>query len=125
MINRTLEERLEELTTRLNRLTLQQDDINIRVIHTRKELATLIEAIQASTATTTTTTTPVASRNESRRTVAVAGSGYYVGDRVTIINPSPGQEDQGVIIGETRDKLLKIKPSLGKYIKMLPKNVKK
>ena len=148
MSNRTLEERIEELTTRLNRLTLQQDNINIRVIYTRRELATLRDAVQANKTTTTrtrtrtpelgagyhvsehgfqasTTANPTTDRDDSRKITVVTGSGYCIGDQVQIINPSPGQEDQGVVIGETRDKLLKIKPILGRYIKRLPKNVRK
>ena len=140
----TLEERIEELTTRLNRLTLQQDNINTRVMHTTRKLAILREAVQSGTATTimtpvagigyhvgdhgfqtSTTTKSTTSRKDSRRMAVVTGSGYCIGDQVYIINPSPGQEDQGVIIGETREKFLKIKPMLGRYIKRLLKNVRK
>ena len=121
MINRTLEEKLEELNTQLNRLTLQQDEINSRVIITRTEVTRLTEEIRAQTATDAN----INRENIDRRVTAVAGSGYHVGDQVVIINPSPGQENHGRVIGETRDGLLKIKQKSGKYIKRLPKNVRR
>ena len=121
MINRTLEEKLEELNTQLNRLTLQQDETNSRVIITRTEVTRLTEEIRAQTATDAN----INRENIDRRVTAVVGSGYHVGDQVVIINPSPGQENQGRVIGETRDGLLKIKPKSGKYIKRLPKNVRR
>ena len=111
-----MEENLAELTTRLQYLTIQQDKVNIRVIHTRREVATMTTAIRDRAIETTTPPTT------SERVKAVVDSGYHVGDEVTIINPTPGQESHGVIIGETKDGLLKIKPTVGKYIKRLPKN---
>ena len=120
MIKRTLEERLADLTTKLEDLTIQQDEINERVIHIRREVATLTAAIQY-----TSTQAATATRNETNRIEAVARSGYYIEELVAIINPSRGHEHHGIIIGETRDKLLKVKPSVGKYIKRLPKNVRR
>lgn len=121
MTNKTLEERLDELTTRLNYLTIQRDEINSRVIHARREVSIITTAIRDND-----NAREAAEANIARdRVSAVAGSGYYVGDQVIIINPSPRQENHGEVIGETRDGLLKIKPTLGKYIKRLPKNVRK
>ena len=119
MINRTQEERLEELIERLNRLTVQQDSINEQVILTRREVTTITAEIRnrdRETAAATVTR---------ERVIAVAGSGYYVGDHVRILNPYRNQERHGTVIGETRDGLLKVKPLLGKYIKRLPKNVER
>ena len=119
MTNKTLEERLEELTLRLVDLTIQQDSVNNRVLQTRMEVEIITTAIRDRARETT--AAPV----RSDRVSAVTGLGYYIGDQVTITNPVPGQETHGVIIGETKDKLLEIKPPLGKYIKRLPKNVHK
>ena len=119
MINRTLEERLEELTERLNLLTIQQDSINEQVLLTRREVVTVTSALRDNVR-------EAAAADTTRgRVSAVTGSGYYIGDQVVIINPSSNQENHGVVIGETRDGLLKIKPPLGKFIKRLPKNVRK
>ena len=119
MPNKALEEKLDELTTRLNYLTIQYDNINEQVIHTRREVATITTAIRDNARETTEATT------NKERVSAVAGSGHYVGEQVVIVNPSTGQENHGVVIGETRNGLLKIKPPLGKYITRLPKNVRK
>ena len=122
MINKTLEERLEELTERLNILTLQQDSINEQVLLTRREVTTVTTAIRDNTRGTA----AAAAANITRERVsAVAGSGYYIGDHVVIINPTGNQENHGIVIGETRDGLLKVKPPLGKFIKRLPKNVRR
>ena len=119
MINKTLEERLQELNTRLNQLTIQQVNINEQVTHTRREVETINTEIRSRTRRTQGTETL-------REGVsAVAGSGYLVGDQVIIINPSPGQENHGVVSGETRDGLLRIQPPTGKCIRRLPKNVRK
>ena len=59
------------------------------------EVATLIAAIKCTPAQAATAT----------KIEAVAGSGYYIGENVAIINPSRGQEHHGIFIGETRDKL--------------------
>ena len=123
MINKTLEERLEELNTRFNRLTLLQEDVNSRLIATRAEVTTLAEEIRAQASATAAANTIRENRN--RRVTAVPGSGYHIGDQVVVINPSPGQENHDQVIGETRDGLLKVKPPLGKYIKRLPKNVRR
>ena len=119
MNNETLEERLHELTTKINYLTIKQDEVNRRVNHARRELATITTAIGDNAREATEANITI------DRVSAVVGSGYYVGDQVIIINPSPRQENHGEVIGETRDGLLKIKPTLGKYIKRLPKNVRK
>ena len=122
MINKTLEERLEELTERLNILTLQQDSINEQVLLTRREVTTVTTAIRDNTRGTA----AAAAANITRERVnTVAGSGYYIGDHVVIINPTGDQENHGIVIGETRDGLLKVKPPLGKFIKRLPKNVRR
>ena len=120
-MNKTLEERLDELTERLNFLTIQQDNINEQVTHTRREVVTITTAIRDNAREVAEAEATVTRG----RVSAVTGSGYYVGDQVVIINPSEGQENHGTVIGETRDGLLKIKPTLGKYIKRLPKNVRK
>ena len=119
MINKTLEERLEELTLRLVELTIQQDSVNNSVLQTRREVEIINTAIRTRTRET------VAAPVRSERVAAVIGSGYYIGDRVTILNPVQGQETHGVVIGETKDRLLKVKPLSGKYIKRLPKNVRR
>ena len=104
MINRTQEERLEELIERLNRLTVQQDSINEQVILTRREVTTITAEIRNRARETATATVT------RERVIAVAGSGYYVGDHVRILNPYRNQERHGTVIGETRDGLLKVKP---------------
>ena len=113
MIIKSLEERLIELTERLNNLTVQQEEVNTRVAHARIEVAVITEAIRAD------------QERQSEREEAVEGSGYYIGEVVTIINPTAGQERYGVITGRTRDNLLKIKPKSGKGIRRLPKNVRR
>ena len=120
-MNKTLEERLDELTERLNFLTIQQDNINEQVTHTRRELGTIITAIRDNAEEVTETEATVTKE----RVSAVAGSGYYIGDKVVITNPSKGQKNQGTVTGETRDGLLKIQPTQGKHIRRLPKNVRK
>ena len=122
MINKTLEERLEELTERLNILTLQQDSINEQVLLTRGEVTAVTTAIRDNTRGAAATAAATINRE---RVSAVAGSGYHIGDHVVIINPAVNQENHGIVIGETRDGLLKVKPPLGKYIKRLPKNVRR
>ena len=98
MINRTLEEQLEALTSRLARLTAEHDNIKSRVLNTRREAETIIAEISArSREETVTNTTREAMTN---RTSALVGSGYYVGDQVIVINPSEGQGNHGVVIGE-------------------------
>ena len=121
MINKTLEERLEELTERLNILTLQQDSINEQVLLTRREVTNVTTAIRDNTRGAA----AAAATINRERVSAVAGSGYHIGDHVVIINPAVNQENHGIVIGETRDGLLKVKPPLGKYIKRLPKNVRR
>ena len=45
------------------------------------------------------------------------------GDKVTVINPSKGQEKEGIICGITKDNLIKLKTPKGKIIRRLPKNL--
>ena len=47
----------------------------------------------------------------------------YHGDKVTVTNPSKGQEKEGIICGITKDKLIKLKTPKGKIIRRLPKNL--
>ena len=111
----TLGGRLEELTSQLDGLTVEQDNINSRVVSTRREVAIVKARIAAN----------ITREAANNRTSAVTGSGYYVHDRVIIINPSKGQGNSGAVVGETRDGLLKIKPPSGKVIRRLPKNVRR
>ena len=57
MINKTLEERLDELTEKLNILTIQQDSINEQVLLTRREVTTVTTAIRNNTRETGEATT--------------------------------------------------------------------
>ena len=45
------------------------------------------------------------------------------GDKVTVLNPSKGQEKEGIICGTTIDNLIKLKTPKGKIIRRLPKNL--
>ena len=45
------------------------------------------------------------------------------GDKVTVLNPSKGQEKEGIICGTTIDDLIKLKTPKGKIIRRLPKNL--
>ena len=51
------------------------------------------------------------------------GTGLRHGDKITIINPSKGQDKEGILCGKTKDNLIKLKPSKGKVIRRLPKNL--
>ena len=86
---------------------------------TRREVVTVTTAIRANAREA------AAATITRGRVSAVAGSGYHIGDHVILVNPSENQENHGIVIGETRDGLLKVKPPLGKYIKRLPKNVRR
>ena len=44
-------------------------------------------------------------------------------DRVRIINPSPGQQHEGLIVGITKDKLLKLKIDSGNVVRRIPRNL--
>ena len=57
MINKTLEERLDELTEKLNILTIHQDSINEQVLLTRREVTTVTTAIRNNTRETGEATT--------------------------------------------------------------------
>ena len=117
MNNRTLEEKLQALTEKLETLTVEQDNINEQVLYTRREVAAVTKQIKNKSRQRTTADTG------RERVITVAGYGLHIGDYVRIRNPSKDQERQGEIIGVTRDGLLKIRTPLKNIIRRLPKNV--
>lgn len=117
MNKRILEERLEALRDKLNTMTIQQENINEYVLHTRQEVATVTMEIRNKKRDKTKTDTT------RKKVSAVAGSGYHIRDYVLIINPSAKQEKQGEIIRETKEGILKIRTPRGKIIRRLPKNM--
>ena len=64
-------------------------------------------------------------QEEPREKEVIPGSGLYLGNRVRILNPSKGQENQGEVIGRTKNALIKIKTRTGSVIHRIPRNVKK
>ena len=125
MNNRTTEQQIEELTRQLELLVVQQDDINGRVIDTRNKVARLnITLRRGRTTLQEETITVVTAERIQERTEAVSGSGYYIGDQVDVRHPREGQDSSGVVVGRTKDRLLKILTSSGQVIRRLPKNVR-
>ena len=53
----------------------------------------------------------------------IQGSGLYIGDTVEVNNPPKGQDNKGKICSKTKDNLIKLKPTKGKLIMNLPKNL--
>ena len=83
------------------------------MVHAKIDVAIIKEAIRAE------------QERNSAREEAAEGSGYYIREVITILNPSEGQERYGIIIGRTRDNLPKLQPTQGKVIRRLPKNVRR
>ena len=125
MNNRTTEQQIEDLNRQLELLVVQQDDINVRVIDTRNRVARLTTTLRREhTTLQEETTTVVTAERIQERTEAVSGSGYYIGDQVEVRYPREGQASSGVVIGRTKDQLLKVQTASGKVIRRLPKNVR-
>ena len=112
MSTETTSEQIEELTKKLEKLVVEQDDINSRVAATRSKVKVLHELAQEETR-----------KQNENRTEAIAGSGYFIGDLVDIQNPSPGQEVRGKVVGKTKDNLLRIQTETGVTIRRIPRNV--
>ena len=122
MINKTTGEQLAKLTRELENLVIEQDKINIRVAETRSRVASL----KAIAKQELQEQRPIVTAERvARRTEVIRGSGYYIGDKVDIRNPSLGQELQGTVVGKTRDNLLRIQTEGGKILRRLPKNVRR
>ena len=122
MVKKTTGDKIAHLTQELERLVIQQDKINSKVKETRDRVAILKNIAQQERQSQ-----EQASSTESlkRTSEAIKGSGYFIGEQVEIRNPSRGQENQGTIIGKTRDNLLSIKTKSDKIIRRLPKNVRR
>ena len=66
--------------------------------------------------------------NQKQNTIkeeVVPGSSLYIGDKVRITNPKPGQDDKGEVCGATINGLIKLKSETEAVIRRLPKNLKK
>ena len=55
----------------------------------------------------------------------LTGSGLDHGDKVRIINPSKGEDNEETIYGSIKDNLIKIKTIKGNTIRRLPKNLRR
>ena len=125
MSNRTTEQQIEDLNRQLELLVVQQDDVNARVIDTRNRVEILTTTLRGEhTTRQEEITTVVTAERAQQRTEAVLGSGYCIGDQVDIRHPREGQESSGVVIGRTKDQLLKVQTASGNVIRRLPKNVR-
>lgn len=125
MINRTTEEKLTEVTRQLDLLVLHQEQITAQVNQARSTVTRLIvELLVENRAPQTEATAADIAERMPERIEAVIGSRYYIGDQVEVLNPARGQETEGVVIGKTKDNLLRIQTVTEKVIRRLPKNVR-
>ena len=122
MTNMTTGEQVADLTRELEKLGIQQDELNNRGAETRSRVTALntIALREQQEQRTTGVTERVGKRTE-----AVKGSGYFIGDQVDIRNPSRGQELQGTVVGRTKDNLLRILTKSGATLRRIPKNVRR
>ena len=113
MGNEITSEQIENLTKKLEKLVIEQDEINSRVAATRSKVKSLRKLSQEE-------------KREQKgiRTESIAGSVYYIGNLVDIRNPSPGQELRVTIVGRTKDNLLRIQTEAGTTLRRIPKNVR-
>ena len=125
MINRTTEEKLTEVTRHLDLLVLHQEQITAQVNQARSAVTRLTaELLVENRAPQTEATAADIAERVPERIEAVIGSRYYIGDQVEVLNPARGQETEGVVIGKTKDNLLRIQTVTEKVIRRLPKNVR-
>ena len=125
MIIRTTEQRITDLTRKLELLVVQQNKINVRVNNTRNRVARLTTTLQQKNRSLQEEiATVITTERVQERTEAVAGSGYYIGDQVDMQNPNKGQDSSGVVIGRTKYQLIKIQTESGKVLRRLPKNIR-
>ena len=68
MRNKTIIDTVTKLTTALESLTLQQEEINRHILNTREDIDTLITIINITTV------------DLEERTDVITGSRYYIGD---------------------------------------------
>ena len=125
MINRTTEEKLTEVTRQLDLPILHQEQITAQVNQARSAVTRLIvELLVENRAPQTEATAADIAEHVPERIEAVIGYRYYIGDQVEVLNPARGQETEGVVIGKTKDNLLRIQTVTEKVIRRLPKNVR-
>ena len=122
MTNRTTGKQIADLTKELEKLVIQQDELNNRVAETRSRVTALNTiALREQQEQKTTGIT----EHVGKRTETVNGSRYFIGDQVDIRNPSRGQELQGTVVGMTKNNLPRVLTKGGVTLRRLPKNVRR
>ena len=112
MDNEETERALTRITEKLDCLiqTQQQTNLEIR------------ETIAAATALRARLTQDRERRNTRE---IIPGSGLRKGDRVKVLNPNQGQEEQGTVVGKTRGNFVKLETPDKATIKRLSKNLER
>ena len=102
-----MKQEVEKLRRELENLEIKQESLSkeIQEIKTRWERLLTTEQVE--------------------RKEIVKGSGLYHRDKVRVVNPSKGRDNEGTICGSTKDNLVKLKPTKGNIIRRLPKNLRR
>ena len=123
MTNR--EEGVTKLTEALRKLELKQEKLENKQRSLSEKIAQTRSAIGGLTYILSEAHEQDQDQEEPREKEVIPGAGLYIGNRVRILNPSKGQENQGEVIGRTKNALIKIKTRTGNIIHRIPRNVKK
>ena len=99
-----MKQEVEELRIALENLKIKQESLSKEIQETKTKVERLL------------TTEQVEIKE------ILTGSGLYHGDKVRIINPSKGEDNEETIYGSIKDNLIKIKTIKGNTIRRLPKN---
>jgi len=112
MDNKETEGVLAEVTEKLDRLLITQQQTNTEIKKTRAAVKALCARLTHD-------------QEREINTEIIPGSGLHKGDKVTIRNPNKGQEKRGTVIGKTRDNLIKLETPGKATIKRSPKNLER
>lgn len=110
MNNKETERALEKVTEKLDKLLITQQQTNTEIKKTRAVVKALYTRLTHD-------------QEIGISAEIIPGSGLHKGDKVIILNPNKGQENQGTVVGKTRDNLIKIETPGKTTIKRLPKNL--
>ena len=105
MTGRENQDKVQELINRLELLSIQQEKLTEDILKAKEEVNKLTKV--------------------NLKTELIEGSGICLGDSIEILNPNQNQFTTGIVIGKTKDHLVKFKSITGQVIRRLPKNIKK
>ena len=112
MTDKEIRDSMNKLLTTFESLTIKQAETRREIKNTKTRVLRLKGILKNKT------------KHTGNTDLSAKGSDLQIRDRVRILNSSIGQQNEGEIVGKTKDNLIKVRTENGKVVRRILRNFK-